>query len=309
MVEEANVVDDFANRLKIEFEDRTSNASDQDESQDWFVNDKTKSEVSQRDRQMSSTAGTGTSTGTDVTKNVKVPVKKSNSAPADSAMAETVEEPTSSVRSLSKTSFLHYLPPNFGILVMELGTGEQIKQKRYGSKYFKIYLPQVHEKQTDYCLFARRRVNKNKFRFSLNEHSMSKWNNPSYGGKVVMSAHPQGKHFKLSVPQNAARVHFDIEQEARKQELVVRLNPQTTRFNLFRSRSNSEQPSEVHRCNLQKFINPIADIRCGKTNNTLFKVEKEGEAGNEKYIITYARPFSLFVSCCIAVGIEGHQLE
>lgn len=38
-------------------------------------------------------------------------------------------------------------------------------QRRYGSKFFRIYIPQVHDSQTDNCLFARKRVNKYKYRF------------------------------------------------------------------------------------------------------------------------------------------------
>ncbi|KAJ8564078.1 hypothetical protein ON010_g7267 [Phytophthora cinnamomi] len=41
---EESAMGDFANRLKQEFEDRDSNASDGDECQDWFVNDSPKHE-------------------------------------------------------------------------------------------------------------------------------------------------------------------------------------------------------------------------------------------------------------------------
>lgn len=61
---------------------------------------------------------------------------------------------------------------------------------------------------------------------SLDEFQMSKWNNPCYGGKVVMAASPQVRRFKVAVPLNANRIQFDIEQEARKQELIVKLNAQ-----------------------------------------------------------------------------------
>lgn len=136
-------------------------------------------------------------------------------------------------------------------------------ERRYSSKFFRIYVPQVHDMQTDFCLFARKRLNKHKYRFrygmchhdpfllllrsrvvsyhfcsflplrslllqtSLDENAMSKWSSPAYGGKVLMTPTSlSSKRFKLAVPKNAARVHFDIEQEARKQELVVRLNSQ-----------------------------------------------------------------------------------
>lgn len=55
---------------------------------------------------------------------------------------------------------------------------------------------------------------------------MSKWNNAAYSGKVLMTPMLQAKRFRLAVPKAAARVSFDIEQEARKQQLVVRLNAQ-----------------------------------------------------------------------------------
>ncbi|TMW67269.1 hypothetical protein Poli38472_012385 [Pythium oligandrum] len=306
-MDEECVVDDLANRLKLEFED----GDDGDGGEDWFVNDKREAErspsptKSDRHEPVESTvASVSKPTPAAATEGGggKSPVSKSNSAP-------TMEsEPDDNAYSSCKTAFLHYFPPGQGILVMELGSNEQV-DKRYGAKFFKIYLPQVHEAQTDFCLFARKRLNKNKIRFSLNEYAMSKWNSPSYGGKVVMTPSQQSKKFKLVVPKNAARVHFDINQGERKQELVVRLNSQSKGFHLFRARSASDEPMAEYKSLIQKFINPIADVRCPKTNNTLLKIEKEGDAGNEKYIITYARPFSLFVSCCIAIGVEGHQLE
>lgn len=38
-------------------------------------------------------------------------------------------------------------------------------ERRYSSKFFRIYVPQVHETQTDFCLYARKRLNKHKYRF------------------------------------------------------------------------------------------------------------------------------------------------
>ncbi|RLN87579.1 hypothetical protein BBJ28_00005878 [Nothophytophthora sp. Chile5] len=165
-------------------------------------------------------------------------------------------------------AFLHHSPPTFAILVMELVTG--IEVPRYGSKFFRFYIPQVHDSQTDFCLFARKRLNKHKFRFSLDDSSMTTWTDSCYGGKILMTPTADTKRFKLLAAKPAGRVQFDIKQEARKQELVVRLNS-------------------------QKFINPMADVRCSKTNYTLFKIEKEGETGMQKYVISYMRPFSLFV--------------
>lgn len=127
----------------------------------------------------------------------------------------------------------------------------QVMERRYGSKFFRIYIPQVHETQTDFCLFARKRLNKHKYRFSLDEHSMSKWHNPAYGGKVVMTPTPQAKRFRLVVPKAAARVSFDIEQEARKQELIVKLNAQPKRFNLFRGRAAGDESSDVYKALIQ----------------------------------------------------------
>lgn len=108
---------------------------------------------------------------------------------------------------------------------------------------------------------------------SLDEFTMSKWNNPCYGGKVVMTASPQARRFKVAVPLNANRIQFDIEQEARKQNLIVKLNAQvracllrvswsrmelrlwtllqTKRFNMFRSRSPSSPKLETYRSLVQ----------------------------------------------------------
>jgi hypothetical protein len=163
---------------------------------------------------------------------------------------------------------------------------------RYGTKFFRVYIPQVHDKQTDFCLFARKRLNKNKFRFrcagtaskgpgtplsnvpsaSLDESFTASWTDAVYGGKVLMTPSADTKRFRLVASKSAGRVHFDIKQEARKQELSVRLNasvcqpvgcvPTTqqltlfcakaTRFNFFRGRSTSvDGKSEVYRSNIQ----------------------------------------------------------
>uniref|UniRef100_K3X376 Uncharacterized protein n=1 Tax=Globisporangium ultimum (strain ATCC 200006 / CBS 805.95 / DAOM BR144) TaxID=431595 RepID=K3X376_GLOUD len=316
---EESVVGDFANRLKLEFEDRDSNASDMDECQDWFVNDATrtpsptKSDVGGNGRDpeypgSSSGSAPASPLPPGLTKKpskLGVPVKKSNTA-------ETADEDVDECGlSKGRTAFLHHIPQTYGgILVMELGASDQVMERRYSAKFFRIYVPQVHESQTDFCLFARKRLNKHKYRFSLEEDSMSTWTtNSAYGGKVLMTPSAQSKKFKLVVPKNAPRVHFDIDQEARKQELVVRLNSQPKRFNLFRGRASSDDDTDVYRALIQKFINPVVEVRCPKSNATVFKIEKEGDVGSEKYIVTYMRPFSLFVSCCIAVGVEAHLFE
>ncbi|KAG2524697.1 hypothetical protein BBI17_005933 [Phytophthora kernoviae] len=205
-------------------------------------------------------------------------------------------------------AFLHHTPPAFSILVMELATGEEVP--RYGTKFFRICIPQVHDSQNDFCLFARKRTGKFKFRFSLDETFTTSWTDSCYVGKVLMAPSADTKCFKLLATKPSGRVHFDIKQEARKQELTVRLRSQSNRFNLFRTRARSASAdnTEVYCSNIQKFINPMADIRCSKTNYTLFKIEKEGDTGMQKYVISYMRPFSLFVSCCIAVGVEAHLL-
>ncbi|GLD98971.1 hypothetical protein PINS_up007689 [Pythium insidiosum] len=293
------VVDDFANRLKFEFEDNGGDGDDMDEDQDWFVNDKrdterspspTKSDKAQDRPDSSGGGGTGSASASPLkakdtsASSMSSPKATGGAAPPSMSMkksnsAPTVDsEPDDSSLSSCRTAFLHYFPPEFGILVMERGTSDAVLDKRYGTKYFKVYLPQVHDTQTDFCLYARKRLNKYKYRFSLDEYAMTKWSsNATYSGKVVMTGTSASKKFKLVVPKNAPRVHFDIDQEARKQELTVRLNSQSKGFNLFRGRSAStDEPMVEYRSLLQKFINPLADVRCSKTNNTLLKIEKEG---------------------------------
>uniref|UniRef100_H3GPD1 Tubby C-terminal domain-containing protein n=1 Tax=Phytophthora ramorum TaxID=164328 RepID=H3GPD1_PHYRM len=279
---EESAVGDFANRLKYEFEDRDSDASDGDECQDWFVNDSRKEEPVAPVDGNSSPKRDGTrgptnppAAGTRPGRSVSSPATPAVKPKASDTKAEEERDDCDNVSG--PMAFLHHTPPTFSILVMELATGVEVP--RYGSKFFRIYIPQVHDSQTDFCLFARKRLNKNKFRF------------------------------RLLATKAVGRVHFDIKQEARKQELSVRLHSQTNRFPFFRARSTSVDNSDVYRSNIQKFINPMADVRCSKTNYTLFKIEKEGETGMQKYVISYMRPFSLFLSCCIGVGVEAHLLE
>ncbi|EGZ11808.1 hypothetical protein PHYSODRAFT_250872 [Phytophthora sojae] len=289
---EESAMGDFANRLKQEFEDRDSNASDGDECQDWFVNDSPKHDsVAPMDEEPSPKR--------DGSRGATVPPVAARTTRSEHDNCDNVTGPM---------AFLHHTPPTFSILVMELATGVEVP--RYGTRFFRIYIPQVHDSQTDFCLFARKRLNKNKFRFSLDESFTTSWADSCYGGKVLMTPSADTKRFRLLATKAAGRVHFDIKQEARKQELSVRLNSPATRFHFFRARSTPvDSKSEVYRSNIQKFINPMADVRCSKTNYTLFKMEKEGETGMQKYVISYMRPFSLFLSCCIAVGVEAHLLE
>ncbi|KAK1931806.1 hypothetical protein P3T76_012738 [Phytophthora citrophthora] len=293
--------------LKEEFEDQDSNASDGDECQDWFVNDSPKREA------VVPLEG-DSSPKTDGTRDVSAPPLARNTravsgpAPAKTSKAVNDEEQGDCDTFSGPMAFLHHMPPSFSILVMELATGVEVA--RYGTKFFRIYIPQVHNSQTDFCLFARKRLNKYKYRFSLDETFTTTWTDSCYGGKIFMTPAAETKRFRLLTAKSAGKVSFDIKQEARKQELSVRLNACTNRFNFFRGRSTSvDNKSEVYRSNIQKFINPMADIRCSKTNYTLFKIEKEGDVGMQKYVISYMRPFSLFLSCCIAVGIEAHLLE
>ncbi|KAG1688905.1 hypothetical protein DVH05_002989 [Phytophthora capsici] len=289
---EGSAMGEFANRLKEEFEDQNSNASDGDECQDWFVNDSPKHEAEVPLEDDSSLKNDGTRDAT-------APAKTSESNDEEHGDCDTFSGPM---------AFLHHTPPSFSILVMELTTGVEVA--RYGTKFFRIYIPQVHNSQTDFCLFARKRLNKYKYRFSLDEGFTTSWTDPYYGGKTFMTPSADTKRFRLLTAKTAGRVTFDIKQEARKQELSVRLNASTNRFSFFRGRSTSvDSKSEVYRSNIQIFINPMADVRCSKTNYTLFKIEKEGDVGMQKYVISYMRPFSLFLSCCIAVGIEAHLLE
>eukprot|EP00644_Phytophthora_capsici_P012165 jgi/Phyca11/535556/estExt2_fgenesh1_pg.C_PHYCAscaffold_380007 len=231
---EGSAMGEFANRLKEEFEDQNSNASDGDECQDWFVNDSPKHEA-------------------------VVPLEDDSSLKYDGTRDATA-------------------PPLARAVA------------RYGTKFFRIYIPQVHNSQTDFCLFARKRLN------NLDEGFTTSWTDPYYGGKTFMTPSADTKRFRLLTAKTVGRVTFDIKQEARKQELSVRLNASTNRFSFFRSRSTSvDSKSEVYRSNIQIFINPMADVRCSKTNYTLFKIEKEGDVGMQ--------------NCCIAVGIEAHLLE
>ncbi|KAL4102211.1 hypothetical protein PRIC1_005956 [Phytophthora ramorum] len=309
---EESAVGDFANRLKYEFEDRDSDASDGDECQDWFVNDSRKEEPVAPVDGNSSPKRDGTrgptnppAAGTRPGRSVSSPATPAVKPKACDTKAEEERDDCDNVSG--PMAFLHHTPPTFSILVMELATGVEVP--RYGSKFFRIYIPQVHDSQTDFCLFARKRLNKNKFRFSLDESFTTSWTDSCYGGKVLMTPSADTKRFRLLATKAVGRVHFDIKQEARKQELSVRLHSQTNRFPFFRARSTSVDNSDVYRSNIQKFINPMADVRCSKTNYTLFKIEKEGETGMQKYVISYMRPFSLFLSCCIGVGVEAHLLE
>lgn len=135
-----------ARRLRYEFEDRTSGASENGESQDWFVNDKrddsrtpspTKSEVTARDgeRQVSNSGQpapapsvvpvAAPALGPQVltSKAPKLTMKKPNAG--DDATDQDTDECGAST---GKTAFLHHIPHVCGILVMELGIGDQVRR-------------------------------------------------------------------------------------------------------------------------------------------------------------------------------------
>ncbi|EEY60236.1 uncharacterized protein PITG_12571 [Phytophthora infestans T30-4] len=306
---EGSAMGDFANRLKLEFEDQDSEASEGDECQDWFVNDSPKRNIAPRMDDESSPKR-------DRTRDATVPPRTTRSVSsrpqAVAKVSDTkplADEDYEDCDACSgPMAFLHHTPPTFSILVMEFGSGVDVP--RYGTKFFRIYIPQVHNNQKEFCIFARKRLGKYKYRFSLDEKFTTSWTDSLYDGRVLMTSSVDTKRFRLLAAKSAGRVHYDIKQETRKQELSVRLNSSSTRFNFFRARAASvDNKSEVYRSNIQKFINPMADVRCSKTNYTLFKMEKEGEVGAQKYVISYMQPFSLFLSCCIAVGVEAHLLE
>ncbi|CEG36875.1 uncharacterized protein PHALS_04128 [Plasmopara halstedii] len=305
---EESAMGDFANRLKQEFEEQNSNASDSDGSQDWFVNDSPKNEIVSYLNDESSIKYDGNieaTTSADIAR-----MARSVSSPVQSSDVKSIpdEEQDECDEFNGPMAFLHHTPSTFSVFVMALATG--IEVPRYGSKTFRLYIPQVHGSQTDFCLYARKRLNKHKYRFSLDEKFTTSWSDSIYEGKVLMTPSTDTKRFRVLASKSAGRVQFDIKQETRKQELNIRLNSTTNRFRLFRARSAStDSKSDTFCSNLQKFINPMADVRCSKTNYTLFKMEKEGEVGVQKYVISYMRPFSLFLSCCIAVGVEAHLLE
>ncbi|KAF0761915.1 hypothetical protein AaE_003370, partial [Aphanomyces astaci] len=172
--------------------------------------------------------------------------------------------------------------------------------KLYGSKYFKIYLPQIVDSQVDFCLVGRKRLNKNKIRFSLSETNISKWSNPSYVGKLSMYKTPRGLKFKIICPKRKQRTVFTIEQDNRKLELVVHFDVKNQLVNLFQKikppTPSAAATSDVATvsCLLQKFINPVADVRGTTANVSLLQIDREGDATYGKHIISYMRPFSMF---------------
>lgn len=281
-MEEDTVVDDFANRLRFEFEE---NDGEFDGDQDWFVNDK---QVSERSPSPTKRAQGSTSTISPTKSTAPVP-STSNNKPAPAGVSivsqdrspstvQADEEKNAFTQSTLPTTFLHYFPPlsTQGILVMELGNSEQVTQRgRYSSKFFKIYVPHVHDAQVDYCLYIRKRLIKPKYKFSMREETMIPWTHPNYTAKMTLTNTLQHRTFKLVTPKQAQKIQFDLVQETRKQALTVHFHHQNKGFPFF-SRSSSDTEEMEYTSLIQKFINPRTDIKCPKTNNTLFKIEKEG---------------------------------
>lgn len=299
---------DFASRLQLEFEDQDAHASEHDESQDWFVNDSPKKES------FGSNHDEGAQTVDDMSDarigTVPSRIVRSVSTPVEvSAMKPSAEEESTDCDlGTDPMAFLHHTPSTFSVFVMELTTGSEVP--RYGTKSFRLYLPQVHASQTDFCLYARKRLHKHKYRFSLDENFTTPWVDSMYEGKMVLTPSSDTKRFRLLAKKAAGRTQFEIKQETRKLALCVRLNATTNRVPFFRKRATSvDEQQELYRSNIQKYINPMADVRCARTNYTVFKMEKEGDSGGQKYIVSYMRPFSLYLSCCLAVGLEAHLLE
>jgi hypothetical protein len=198
---------------------------------------------------------------------------------------------------------------------MELSTTET-NSKRYGSKYFRIFLPQIYQEQSDFLLFARKSLQKNKIRFSLNEFSMSKWNNPAYSGKLIystiadntktkttsMSNNKTRRHFKLIVPKiSSIKVQFEIQKAERKKQILLQMNEDSFTLknileNLLGKTKKSKSISSMtigsttnstsndttttrekkYHSLIQQFINPIVEMKCMKTNDTILRIEKEG---------------------------------
>ncbi|OQS06077.1 hypothetical protein THRCLA_01874 [Thraustotheca clavata] len=261
-------------------------ADDDDECQDWFVNDLPQ-KISDHGNQTQECVNA-----------------ESSVARKSSTVTETrvVEEAASN----SRLGFLHLQLAESGVLIMELCNSEEPFVKKYGSKYFKIYLPQISDGQRDFCLYCRHRVNKTKFRFSVFENKISKWNNAGYTGKLAISTSTK-KQYKMVCPRQKQRTVFYIEQDDRKHQLKVDFNPQNPLVNLLRGKP----PSQSKECSsiIQKFLNPIIDIHCPSTNTLWLRMDKEGDSSSSKYFIYYNKPFSMFLSACIAVAVQSHLLE
>ncbi|KAF0710138.1 Aste57867_5589 [Aphanomyces stellatus] len=315
----------LSNRLKAQFQDPDSD-DDANASEDWFVNDVREAQPATSENNAS--VSPRSEPQQEPVQSTKAPA--SSPSPArrkHSSFSETEEDEVALLKT--KTGFMHLRPLVPSVLILELCTSDPVRRRRcvvlcpescrqtlaktHGAKYFKVYLPQIVDSQIDFCLFGRKRLNKNKIRFSLSDTKISKWNNPSYVGKLTVYKTPKGHKFKIVCPKRKQRTVFSIEQDTRKLELKVQFHVQNQLFQLFQKASSptagdpSSPPSAS--CLLQKFLNPIADVRCTTTNTSLLKIDREGDAAYGKLFITYMRPFSMFMSACVAVALEVHQLE
>ena len=95
-------------------------------------------------------------------------------------------------------------------------------------------MPQVHENQLEFCIYAHQRLNKSKIRFSFDPQATSKLIHPIYCTKLLVQHHSSTespiarsiKRFRPQTTKAARQFHFQVEQEVRKQELTVHLNAQ-----------------------------------------------------------------------------------
>ncbi|ETV95680.1 hypothetical protein, variant 1 [Aphanomyces invadans] len=265
----------LSDRLKAQFQDPDSDDDDANASQDWFVNDVREATPVKDNTHVHVEHGTHQEPAHDK----KPPVSPSLSR-KHSSFSETEETEAALVKT--KTGFMHLRPLVPSVLIMELCKSDATMAKHYGTKYFKIYLPQIVDSQVDFCLVGRKRPNKNKIRFSLSETNMSKWSNPSYVGKLSIYKTPRGHKFKIVCPKRKQRTVFTIEQDNRKVELVVHFHVQHHLAHLFQlikppSTPNDPANPPTVSCLLQKFINPVADVRasCSATPS-LLQIDREG---------------------------------
>ncbi|KAH9113311.1 hypothetical protein AeMF1_012459 [Aphanomyces euteiches] len=280
----------LSNRLKAQFQQPDSDDEDTNASQDWFVNDVRETPTVIKDNNPSPREP----------QQEPAQSKAAAGSPTQKRSSFSESEESDQVLLKTKTGFLHLRPIEPSILILELCKSDQSMQKMYGTKYFKVYLPQIVDSQTDFCLYCRKRLGKNKIRFSLSETNISKWNNPSYVGKLAIYKTANGYKYKIVCPKRKQRVVFTIEQDNRKYELKVHFNAHNPFVSLFQ---RLKPPSEEV---ATKFINPVADVRDASNNTTLLQIDKEGDATYGKHVISYMRPFSMLTSACIAVAMESH---
>nr|CCA16981.1 conserved hypothetical protein [Albugo laibachii Nc14] len=323
-----SVVDDLAHRFKSQFEDCRTDVSDSEESQDWFVNDHKSSEAlpsPEKTNDIRAFRCVPSRTNEEIE---TCDIMEHTSLPDASPRSKTRAKSGSLLKRIVSSgfrpgddidpqgaAFLHHMPSfPAGVLVMELGISkDQPPNRKYGAKFFRIYVPQVHENQLEFCIYAHQRLNKSKIRFSFDPQATSKLIHPIYCTKLLVQHHSSAespiesknlvrsiKRFRPQSTKAARQFHFQVEQEVRKQELTVHLNAQAKIRPMFHHRSasdasndSSESHGDTYRALIQKFINPIVELRRG--NSVVLKIEKEGDTGSEKYIITYAKPLTLFI--------------